>query len=104
MKATMRQANELPLWKLNPAVTFHLFDGGSGDQWMLELDDGHGRAQRQTVTSKVHEALRLLMSPSTEAALLSLLRARGWSETSLRKLRVVLFEQGVAKRILVEAE
>ena len=104
MNATMRQANEHARWRFNPAVTFHSFDGGSGELWMLELDDGRGRAQRQMVTSKVQEALRLLINPSTEEALMDRLRERGWSEGSLRKLRVVLFEQSVEKRILVEAE
>jgi putative peptide zinc metalloprotease protein len=104
MKATMRQVNEHARWKLNPAITFHSFDGASGELWMLELDDSHGRAQRQTVTAKVHEALRMLMAPSTEAALFHRLRTRGWSEASLRKLRVVLFEQGVAKRIVIDAD
>jgi putative peptide zinc metalloprotease protein len=91
-------------WKVNPALRIQPFDGSSNDQWLLELHDARGRAQRQTMSSKVHEVLRLLAAPSTEEALLERLRREGWSDTSLDKLRVVLFERGVEKRILVDAE
>ncbi len=95
--------SDSPQWRLNPRAAFSPFEGGADQQWLLELRDERGEILRQTVSAKVHDALRLLIQPSTEQGLIENLRARGWSETALERLRVVLFEQAVSKRILIGA-
>lgn len=95
--------SDSPQWRLNPRVAFSPFDGSAGQQWLLELEDQRGGTLRQALSAKLHDVLLLLARPTSEQGLIDDLRARGWSELALERLRVVLFQQAVSERILIAA-
>ena len=100
----MNRIDESPTWRLNPSVRTQRFDGGDGRQWLIELDDDHGRVQRITVSDPVHETLLRLRQPSTAEALRARLASEGWTVDALERLIPLLFEQAVRRNVLIPAE